>query len=403
MQYLVGGASTQSRARRPVPDGWEVAVVSRSAVGETWDILTPTGQRLFNVDVTWVFDQGGPVLGYTSRKNPWTTEIRQAELAARRDSLYGPGGIRTKLEVDAAALLCETVAPFLVDVPLQMRWFANGSDACDAAVRVSRAITGRVHFASTGYHGSSVLFAAPPQNAGVPLPVTLPRTDVPFGDSNALAHAFARHPLACYVVEVPSDDEDAQSFLQYARKLCDRNGAVLVLDEVVTGFRLDIGGAAQYYAVPPDLACYGKALSNGRGIAALVGNYEILGTLGTSAFYSNTYNGDPYNCSHVVGTLKTLLNQGEDIYTRLYDTGHHLKAELNREGLRCRGQVTRTYLDLHPGVRATILTKAVELGVLVDRPNYATAAHTQANVKRTVEILAEARYRTSTEGVTVSE
>ncbi|KKM74823.1 hypothetical protein LCGC14_1396440 [marine sediment metagenome] len=383
MTSLVGTTSTQSRVKRPLPPGWNVEVIGRKAVGEKWQVTNGDGQRFFhNINCTWVFDQGGPVLGYTTKSNPETKDLLAVVSDAERAGLFGPGAVASQIERQAADKLIELVGSFIQGDLVSMRWLANGSDACDAAVRLARAYTGRSAFVSTGYHGSSVVFGHEPQNGGIPDAYTSERVDVPWGDSQALSVALETGAdKACYIVEVPSEDEDAQSFLTHARRLCDRTGTLFIIDEVVTGFRLAMGGAAETYQVKPDIACYGKAMSNGRGISAVVGSGSILEALLDRVFYSNTYNGDPYNCAHVLGTLLTMESLGDELFGQLWGLGDELRLEMNKSGLTCVGHGPRTAL-----VGADYSELSIELvkaGFMVDRPNYVTWAHTLNHVRRT--------------------
>lgn len=383
MTSLVGTTSTQSRVKRPLPPGWQAEVISRKAVGEKWQVTNGVGRKFFhNINCTWVFDQGGPILGYTSKSNPATKDLLSIVSDTERAGLFGPGAVVSKVERQASDTLIDLVGPFIQGTDLRMRWLANGSDACDAAVRLARAHTGRDSFVSTGYHGSSICFGHEPQNGGIPESYTKERIDVPWGDSQALSLAIETGPAkACYIVEVPSEDQDAQSFLTHAKILCDRTGTLLVIDEVVTGFRLAIGGAAETYGVKPDIACYGKAMSNGRGISAVVGSDRILEAFLDRVFYSNTYNGDPYNCAHVLGTLLTMESLGEELFGQLWGLGDELRLELNKSGVTCVGHGPRTALV---GADYTELSaELVKEGFIVNQPNYTSWVHTLNHVKRT--------------------
>ena len=383
MTSLVGTTSTQSRVKRPLPPGWKAEVISRKAVGEKWQVTDGLGRKFFhNINCTWVFDQGGPVLGYTSKPNPETKDLLSIVSDAERSGLFGPGAIASQLERQAADKLLELVGDYIRGDSIKMRWLANGSDACDAAIRLARHATGRETFVTTGYHGSSQIFSHAPQDGGIPDTITSRRVDVPWGDSQALSIALETGPpKACYIVEVPSEDEDAQSFLTHARRLCDRTGTLLILDEVVTGFRLAIGGAAEVYDVKPDIACYGKAMSNGRGISAVVGSEGILEALLDRVFYSNTYNGDPYNCAHVLGTLLTMESLGDELFGQIWGLGDELRTELNKSGVTCVGHGPRTALV---GADYTELSyELVKAGFIVNRPNYVAWPHTLNHVKRT--------------------
>ena len=368
MSFLSAGASTQSRANRPLPDGWQPLVVNRHGVEEIWLLEWAVTHK---IHCTWVFDQGGPVLGY--------------DAVAPSIGLYGPGSVVSFQEEMAAKLLAETVGPFLATSDNTVRFFANGSDACDAAVRLARYATGRDRFLSVGYHGSSVIFGHAPQNGGIPDAYTKLRFDMEFGkDAGYLREAFHDGGLpACLIVEVPSDDETAREYLAVCRRLCDATGALLVLDELVTGFRLSIGGAAEYYGVRPDLACYGKAMSNGRGIAALVGNREIVSALADRVFFSNTLNGDPYNCAHVIATLNELGRNGGSIYPHIWGIGETLRTEMARVGIDIAGHAPRTYIKMPEEARRRFCAAMVAEGIVMDRPNYSCWAHTERHVALT--------------------
>jgi len=387
IDILAGGASTQSRARRPLPDGWHPFVVSRGAVTETWRVEPESGVRLATMAVTWVFDQGGPVLGYTSRLNPLTKGILD-EVA--RHEVFGPSSVVSAQEVDAAERLVAMVGPFLNAEKPRVRFTSDGSDACDMAIRLARAGTGREWFVSIGYHGSSVVFAHEPQRAGVPERYTDRRWDVTFGDTHALTSAFWGPPVAAVIVEVPSTDEKAVEFLQMCRQLCDTHGALLILDDIVTGFRLAPGGAAEHYGVKPDIACYGKAMSNGRGIAATVADAQIMDLLAEKVFFSCTYSGDAYNCAHVVGTLKTIEKTKGELYPYLWETGEVLRKGMADVGVTLIGHAPRMAMDMPEEKRRVLCAAVVERGVVIDRPFYVTRAHSQWHITRTAAAIMSA-------------
>ena len=387
MSRLVAGSSTQSRARRPIPAGWRPQVIARGGVWEQWRVHNAGATFDHKIDVSWVMDQGGPILGYTGGRTEFAAEHmrRIRKLTAR--GMYGPGAVASELEEQAAELLCDIVGARLVGGKKTqlVRWLANGGDACDCAIRVARAYTEREHFVSIGYHGPSVLFAHLPQRAGVPDWCYRGRVDVEFGDTQALAHAANNYGLAAVIVEVPPLDDDARSFLHEVRRLCSWNGALFILDEVVTGFRLELGGAAEVYDLLPDMACYGKALSNGRGISALVARSELMELLAEEVFYSNTYNGDPYNCAHVIATLELLRENHEDVYGHLWGIGNALIAGLSGIGVPCGGTAPRSVLLWPDDQRREFCAKLVPLGIMADRPNYTSMAHTIDSVSATVD------------------
>jgi len=382
---LVAGASTQSRARRPLPDEWQgkVSVIARTGKGEQWHIQK-VGER--SIDLTWTFDQGGPVLGFTSPKNPHTQSLIRFVRGRLREGMHGPGSIVSRLEEEAAELLVDTVGTYLTEDDLLVRFLANGSDATDCAVRLARAFTGRTSFVSIGYHGSSAVFAHKPQNGGISMGAVAGRYDVEFGDARRLQWLDKQHNFACIIVEVPAvDDAEAAAFLKICVDVCRKQKALLIFDELVTGFRLSLGGAAELYDIKPDIACYGKALANGRGISAVVGPADIMRQLEHLVFYSNTFNGDPLNCAYVVGTLRILRRLDDQLYGHIWHIGKLLKDGLNSIGLRCIGQPTRSVVisDRWP----EICKRLPEQGLVMDRPNYSCYAHIEMDVKQTLKIV----------------
>jgi glutamate-1-semialdehyde aminotransferase len=334
---------------------------------------------IHHIATTWTFDQGGPVLGYADDT-----------LKPARGTMCGPASIASMEEYIAADLLADTIGEYINGDTLGVRWFANGSDACDAAVRLARYATHRDEFISVGYHGSSVVFATPPQNGGIPECIAEDRLDVNFGDIGLL-EPIVTPETACLIVEVPSMDEKAVGFLHLCRDLCDRYGALLILDEVVTGFRLSIGGAAELYGVKPDIACYGKAMSNGRAISAVVGEVSLMEPLVDRVFYSNTYNGDPWNLGYVIATLNILRQNGDAIYRHLWAIGSLLKTELKGVGVTVAGHEPRTALSFEiEEKRRAFCAEMIRRGIVMDRPQYTSYAHTDADVYRTRQAAEEA-------------
>jgi glutamate-1-semialdehyde 2,1-aminomutase len=369
---LVAGASTQSRARRPIPYEWAVCL-DRQGCMETWK--TPEGLKRL---ITWTFDQGGPVFGYMNRPS------------GLAKNMLGPGSIVSELEVEAAVVLLQIVAPFLTTEDPLVRWLANGSDACDMAVRVARAVTGKPVIVSIGYHGSSAIFATPPQNAGIPQILTSLTTHVAFGDEAGLRAAFQDpRGIAGVIVEVPSTDEKAVDFLGLIRQATGQTGSLFILDDIVTGFRLALGGASEYYGVKPDLVCYGKAMSNGRGISALVGPAEMMRWAEDRVFFSNTFNGDPFNCAEVIETL-TYLEKHPEVYSHLWNMGGEFKTRMNAIGVPVIGHAPRSAIVFpDEKLKAEFSRRMILRGIVMDRPNYMSTAHHEAHLTQSVEAAEE--------------
>lgn len=373
-----------------MPAGSDYVAVARRGCREIW--AHRNGGAPNEELITWVFDQGGPIFGYTGDSGG-TEQARIIATEVRRVSkklgLYGPCSIGTDIEEETAALLAEIVGPFLRGAPAELRvhWMANGSDATECAVRIARAFTQRPGIISIGYHGSSATFAHPPSDDGV-LPEAH-RSTYPavFRDDREVARALRFYDIAAVIVEVPPEDEEAQPFLRWLRDETDRHGALLILDEVVTGFRLAAGGAAEFYKARPDLTCYGKAMSNGRGISAVAGRPELMRLLRGPVFASNTFNGDPYNLLHVRATLEQIREGGEELYHALWDIGQALKTALRAEGIKCTGTAVRSVLEMPDERRRDLCARMIPHGIVMDRPNYASLAHASADIAKTAEAL----------------
>ena len=384
MDRLIGGASTQSRCRRPIPEGWNPQVVKRSGVTEAWLVNGKVKSML-----TYVFDQGGPLLGYSSRMNRYSKPVLLEVERAIKNGMLGPGSVASQYEYETTDLICDILAPYLTDGKgeLAVRWLANGSDILDCSLRLARAITRRNKYISIGYHGSSIVFAHEPQNKGVPSYIYKDRIDMDFGDFEALENIDDK--VSCIIVEVPSEDAVAEDFLKACRKFCDDTGAIFILDELVTGFRLGIGGAAQRYDVKPDLACYGKAMSNGRGIAALLGWPKIMNQLVDKVFYSNTFNGDPLNLAFVKGTLNYLRTH-EYIYEHIWEMGEKLRNMMESAGIEMVGHAPRMDMAMpYDKKRYDFCVECVRRGVVINRPFYIALPLKDKHLEQTAEAVEE--------------
>jgi len=158
----------------------------------------------------------------------------------------------------------------------------NGSDATSAAVRLSRAYTGRDVVAVCAEHPflsvDDWFIGTTPMCAGIPKPVQDLTVKFHYNDLASVRQLFENHPnrIACLMLEVEKDTPPAPRFLQDLKELCHKNGTLLIFDEMITGFRWHNGGAQAYFDITPDLSTFGKALGNGFSVSALVGKREIM-------------------------------------------------------------------------------------------------------------------------------
>ncbi|WP_194927111.1 aspartate aminotransferase family protein [Catenulispora pinisilvae] len=295
------------------------------------------GPRLWDVEgndyVDYLLGQGPAFLGHA---HPRVTEA--VAQAVRSGMVYGAQHV---LEVEAAERFIAAVRwPDLV------RFGVSGTESVQGALRLARAATGRrrlLRFAGH-YHGwvDNVLmdFGAEgggPASLGQPADALADWLVAPFNDTEALAEVFSAHgeEIAAVIVEPMMCNQGAivaeRDFLEALRALATAHGTVLIFDEVITGFRLALGGAAEHYGVTPDLAVYGKALAGGWPVSALAGREELMGRFGTGEVnHSGTFNASVMAAAAVVATLEVLTE--DPPYERVADHGTRLRAGLAELG-----------------------------------------------------------------------
>src|SRR6185436_1063855 len=234
------------------------ARLSRAAGCRVWDA---DGREYLD----YVMALGAVALGYGH------AAVNQAAEQAIADGVVGP------LPPVAEEHLAEALAariPWLERV----RFLKTGAEAVAAAVRIARVVTGREHVLGCGYHGWLDWCQGGAEGGGIPAGVRALFAEVPFNDVAGTREMIRERgrQLAAVVVEPVVVAEPTREWLDALRTETQKTGAVLIFDEIKTGFRLAIGGAAERYGVRPDLAVYGKALANGFPLAAVGGRADLM-------------------------------------------------------------------------------------------------------------------------------
>jgi glutamate-1-semialdehyde 2,1-aminomutase len=179
-------------------------------------------------------------------------------------------------------LECAEQLQALIPGAEMVKFGKHGSDVTNAAVKLARAFTGRDLVAICGDHPffsvDDWFIGTTPMAAGIPDVVRQLTHKFRYNDIESVAGLFTEHPrsVACVVLEPERDRPPEPGYLSELKQLCAREGAVLIFDETITGFRWDNGGAGKYHGVTPDLACFGKAIANGFSVSALVGRRDIM-------------------------------------------------------------------------------------------------------------------------------
>lgn len=232
--------------------------------------------------------------------------------------------LATELETELAELMVG-----LIPCAEMVRFGKNGSDATTGAVRLARAFTGfdKVGIIQTGegYHGwHDWAIAGTPRDVGVP-GIVKSLTDRMEPEIHSITEKLCRHRYAAIIIDPENHDV---TFLADLKKACAQVGAVLIFDEIRTGFRYDLGGYQKYTGVIPDLACFGKSMANGMPISAICGPKQLMEGLGRKdgTFWSGTFFGETLSLAAAIATIRKLRDY--DVPTYLWKLGKQLMAEI---------------------------------------------------------------------------
>ena len=240
--------------------------------------------------------------------------------------------VPTEREIRLAEMICK-----VVPCAEMIRLVNTGSEATMHAIRLARAFTKRkdvIRFEG-GYHGAHdyVLakagsgMASMPASEGVLEEASARTAVVPYNDPAALEHAIEKNrDTACVIMEPVLANIGLvlpeKRYLNEVRKITEQNDVILIFDEVVTGFRLELGGAGEFFGIKPDLATFAKALGNGLPIASIAGRKEIMSKLAPSGpvYQASTFAGNPVSVAAAIATLDTLIEAKNAIYPKIART-----------------------------------------------------------------------------------
>lgn len=235
----------------------------------------------------WICGLGANGLGMS---HPRVTQDVQAQL-----HMGVSFSLPTKLETLVAQQLID-----IIPCAEMVRFTKTGSEACAGAVRIARAATGRQVVVVCGYHGWHDWYAVTmPQHPGVPEDLSRLVRSFTYNDIGSLRTALGSD-VAAVIMEPVLHEAPTPGFLAEVRRLADLVGALLIFDENVTGFRTAVGGAQSYYGVTPDLAVFGKAMSSGFPLAAIVGRADLLRH---AQFVSGTFGGEAVSLMAAKATM----------------------------------------------------------------------------------------------------
>lgn len=323
------------RAIACIPGGVNSPVRAYGAIGETPRFMEGAfGSKIFDVDgnkyIDYIDSWGPMILGHNNET------IKESVIKACQNGLSY--GCATQIEVEMAEYICERIPSVSM-----IRMVNSGTEAVMSAIRTARGFTGKnkiIKFAGC-YHGhsdamlvsagSGVMASGVPDSAGVPIGCTQDTMTAIYNDLASVEELFcgSKDEVAAVIVEPIGANMGVvlpeEGFLEGLQKLCQEHGALLIFDEVITGFRLGFTGAQGYFGVTPDLTTYGKIIGAGMPVGAYGGRKEVMEMVSPvgSVYQAGTLSGNPIAMAAGLTQLKILYEHPE-IYENLEKKGKRL-------------------------------------------------------------------------------
>jgi glutamate-1-semialdehyde 2,1-aminomutase len=322
----------QHRAEKFLPGGVDSPVRAFRAVGGDPPFLTRAeGAYLYDEDGNRyldLFGSWGPmILGHA-----FPPVVEAIQQAAAKGASFGAS-------IAAEADLAELTTRCFPSIE-KLRFVSSGTEACMSAIRLARGFTGRnfvIKFEGC-YHGhsdamlvkagSGVATLGIPGSAGVPAETAMHTLALPYNDLEAVRAVFAPRPdeIACIIVEPVVGNAGtippAPGYLEGLREITTQHGALLILDEVMTGFRVSLGGAQQAYGLQPDITTLGKIIGGGLPCGAFGGRADIMEFLAPlgPVYQAGTLSGNPLAMAAGIATVRHLIDHEEEVYSGLEQT-----------------------------------------------------------------------------------
>ncbi len=384
----MSSADLWARALKVIPGGVNSPVRAMKAVGLDEPLFARRGEGAYLEDVDgrryvdWVLSWGPLIFGHA---DPETVE---AVIEAARDgTTYGTA---TEREVE----LAEEIVGAVPSVEM-VRLVSSGTEAAMTALRLARAVTEReplVRFAG-GYHGHADPFLSEAGSGVRTLGIEAAAEGrvVPYNDLEAVEGVI--EGAACVFVEPVAGNmgvvPPAPGFLEGLRGLCDESGALLVFDEVITGFRVARGGAQERYGVLPDLTVLGKIVGGGLPLAAVGGRAELMERLAPAGdvYQAGTLSGNPLATAAGLSVLRRLT---PGVYEELERKGQRLDALGEYGRFERVGAMATLFVDDYPALFRRLLDRGIYLAPSQNEAMFISTAHGNAEIDGLLEAVAEA-------------
>jgi len=379
---LASGSSTLSKAPRLLPE--EPGTIVRGRGCRVWD------------------DQGREFIDYRYGLGPVTLGYCHPVVDAAISEQLGKGivfGQPTPLEEEVAELFCS-----LVPAAEQVRFLKTGGEAIAATIRIARAVTGRDHIVQIGYHGwinalSKGARVLPGVTAdrlpGVPEAVAALHHTVGWDDRDTLAEVLAAHDVAAIVVAGDyANLPESQGWYEHLRAAADAAGALLVFDEIVTGFRVAIGGVQEWTGVLPDLCVFAKGVANGMPLSVFGGRRDLMAGVDDGTVpISSTFGGEALSLAAARAVMT--MYRDDDVCGQLGRKGTMLwdgvRDRIAAHGvpLQVRGLPVCPALQPAAGAPADLVTRFVRgmygHGVSLYTVSYVNLSHGEDDIAATVD------------------
>ncbi len=390
-------AQTFSKGPSQFVQGVSPVFLARARGSHVWDVDD-------NEYIDYSMALGPVILGHAD------PEVNQA-IAQQMENGYA-FSLPHPLELELAKVLVA-----LIPCAEMVRFAKNGSDVTAGAVRAARGFTGREKVAFCGYHGwQDWYIGATTRNKGVPVGVRQLVAGFEYNNLASLERIFAenRGQVAAVIMEPVGVVAPQEGFLQQVKDLAHREGALLIFDEVITGFRMALGGAQEYFKVTPDLGCFGKAMGNGYPIAAVVGRRDVMAIF-DEVFFSFTFGGDALGLAAALATIRALRER--KVIERIWELGERLRDGYNtlaRElGLErytsCIGYPPRTVLTFKDdsgaewlALKSLFQQEVIKRGVLCAGYHMLCASHSAGDIEHTLRVY-RAALGAMAEGITAGD
>lgn len=365
---------TQTLAKGPTQyvQGVSPVYLERGEGARVWDV---DGNRFLDFNMAI-----GPVsLGYSYPKvnDAITTQLKKGITF----SLMHP------LEVEVAEMI-QSLIPHAESV----RFSKTGADVTSAAVRLSRAYTGRDKVLVCGYHGwHDWYISTTPKKKGIPEAIQTLTSTFKYNDLDSLSQKIGID-VACVILEPMLFEKPTPGFLEGVRALCDQSGSLLIFDEMWTGFRLSNGGAQDYFKVRADLATFSKAIANGMPLSVLCGRQDVMSLLENDVFHFTTFGGEALSLAAAKATIEEYRNK--PVIEHFHKVGTLIQegfnAEIKRIGMpfaKCVGFPGRTTLQFKEDLPEPLLVKSliqqelIRKGILWSGFHVLSYSHTQEDAE----------------------